>query len=89
MNMQCLAHCNPHYILFSLYIANIENIHAGETELFKCGAISVARSMISGTRCDVDKTMEETFMKIAKSNAGAAESGAGHFGILGNYESYQ
>ena len=75
-------------LFFSIYIANIENTHPGATELLKRGAISVVRSKIPGTRCDVDKTMVETFMKHAKSKAGAGESGAGLSGIHGNYESY-
>ena len=50
-------------------------------------AISIARSMIPGNLCMADKTMEETFMKFAKSRAGAG--GAGLTGILQNFSTYQ
>ena len=53
------------------------------------GAISVARSFIPDNRCAVDKTIEETFMKHAKSDCGAGGSGAGLSGILSSYPSYQ
>ena len=51
--------------------------------------MSVSRSFIPGNRCAVDKTMEETFMKHAKSHSGTGGSGAGITGIAGNYNSYQ
>ena len=44
-------------------------------------------SFIPGNRADVDKTMEETFMKDSKSHGGA--SGAGITGIQRNYDAYQ
>ncbi len=72
---------------FSVYIANIEKTHPGSTDLLERGAISVARSFIPGNRCAVDKTMEETFMRHAKSHGGAGS--AGLTGILTNYNSYQ
>ena len=50
----------------------------------KTGTFSVARSMIPGNRCAVDKTMEETFMKHAKS-----KGGAGLCGLLKNFDAYQ
>ena len=53
---------------FVLFLQNIEKTHKGATELLKRGAISVARSFIPGNRCQVDETMEETFMKNAKSH---------------------
>lgn len=37
-------------------------------DLLNKGAIGVARSLIPGSLCAVDKTMEETFMKFAKSS---------------------
>ena len=55
---------------FSLFSVNIEKTHPGATELLKLGAISVARSFIPANRCAVDKTIEETFMRHAKSQAG-------------------
>ncbi|XP_046346792.1 uncharacterized protein LOC124127441 [Haliotis rufescens] len=71
---------------FSTFIANIETSHPGATDLMKRGAISVARSFIPGNRCAVDKTMEETFMRHAKSHGGA---GAGESGVLTNHDAYQ
>jgi len=46
----------------------------------------VARSIIPGNRFDVDKTMEETFMKQAKSRVWG---GAGLMGIANKYNAYQ
>ena len=74
---------------FSAFIANLELSHPGVTEEIKLGVISVARSMIPGNRCAVDKTMEETFMKNAKSKGGAGGSGAGISGISRNPAAYQ
>ncbi|XP_070203645.1 uncharacterized protein [Littorina saxatilis] len=74
---------------FGLFIANIELSHPGSTELLKQGAFSVARSFIPGNRCAVDKTMEETFMRNAKSKGEAAAAGAGLTGIASNYPAYQ
>ena len=50
--------------------------------------MSVARSFISGNRCAVDKTMEETSMRNAKSRSGSG-SGSCITGIAGNYDAYQ
>jgi len=49
--------------MFSIFIANIDQTHPGARELLKLGAFSVARSVVPGCCTDVDKTMEETFMK--------------------------
>ena len=73
--------------MFSIILANIDESHPGAVEMLKQGAFSVARSFIPGNRGDVDKTMEETFMKEAKSHGGA--SGAGITGIQRNYDAYQ
>ena len=73
--------------MFSIMLANIDVTHPGALEMLKQGAFSVARSFIPGCRTDVDKTMEETFMKQAKSHSGAA--GAGVTGITRNYQAYQ
>ncbi|KAL5015504.1 hypothetical protein ScPMuIL_009774 [Solemya velum] len=62
---------------FLVFVANIEDSHPGATDVLQRGAISVARSFIPGNRCSVDKTMEETFMKHAKSHSGAGGIGAG------------
>ena len=45
----------------------IDKTHPGATDLFKKGGIAVARSLITGSLGAVDKTMEESFMKFAKS----------------------
>lgn len=74
---------------FSVYLANIEETHPGATELLQLGAICVARSYTPGNQCPVDKTIEETFMKHAKSHAGAGGRGARVSGLLGNYEAYR
>ena len=71
---------------FSMMLCNIETSHPGATDLLKQGAISVARSFIPGNRADVDKTMEEIFMRHAKSRG---SSGAGMTGLLTNQEAYQ
>ena len=71
---------------YSTYLANIEESHPGATEILKQGAMSVARSIIPGNRFDVDKTMEETFMKQAKSRVWG---GAGLMGIANKYNAYQ
>ena len=69
-----------------MFLCNLESSHPGSTSLLKQGAVSVARSFIPGNRADVDKTMEETFMRHAKSKGG---SGTGITGILTNPEAYQ
>ena len=73
---------------FSLFLVNIEETHPGATELLKLGAISVARSFIPANRCTVDKTIEETFMQHAISQAGSSERGASISCLLNNYEAY-
>ena len=74
---------------FGAILANIDVSHPGAVDLLRRGAISVARSFVSRNRCDVDKTMEETFMKHAKSKGGAGGCGAGVSGLLSNYNTYQ
>ena len=73
---------------FSLFLTNIEETHPGATDLLRLGAISVARSHIPGNLCAVDKTIEETFMRHAKSR-GTGTRGAGVSGLLQNYEAYR
>ena len=59
-------------------------------ELLKMGAFSVARSFAPGSRCAVDKTIEETLMKYGKSKGGMGSgSGFGLGGILNNPSAYQ
>ena len=68
---------------------NIEESHPGATPLLMLGAIGVARSYVPGNLCPVDKTIEETFMRHAKSKSGAGGSGVGVSGLLSNYEAYK
>ena len=69
---------------------NIDESHPGASELLRLGAISVARSFVWGSRCAVDKTIEETIMKHSKSKCGAGSgSGMGLSGITGNENAYQ
>ena len=70
-------------------MANIEESYPRSEVLLKRGAISVARSFIPGNRCAVDKTIEETFMKSAKSRGGMRSGGTGLTGITTNYNAYQ
>lgn len=58
---RCLAWLEVH-------LTNMEKTHPGAKELLTKGAIAVARSMIPGALSAVDKTMEETFMRFAKSS---------------------
>ena len=67
---------------FSVFLANLEESHPGATELLQRGATSVSRSFIPASRSAVDKTMEETFMKHAKSRSGTGASGSGVTGIM-------
>lgn len=74
---------------FSVFLANIDLSLPGAKELLKRGAFSVARSFIPGNRCPVDKTMEETFMRQAKSRGGAGGGSVGITGLLSNAQAYQ
>lgn len=74
---------------YSQYLTNIENTHPGARQLLERGAIGVARSHIPGNLCDVDKTMEETFMRHSKSRGGAGGGGVGMTGLLTSNESSQ
>lgn len=53
---------------FDMFLTNIELSHPGGWDLLSKGAIAVARSLIPGAFAAVDKTMEETFIKFAKSS---------------------
>ena len=50
------------------FLMNIDLSHPGAKELLENGGIAVAQSLIPGALSAVDKTMEETFMKFAKSS---------------------
>ena len=55
-------------VWLDMFLTNIELSHPGAKELLKKGGIAVARSLIPGALSAVDKTMEGTFMKFAKSS---------------------
>ena len=74
---------------FAVFLANIEQTHPGARTLLEKGAFSVARSFIPGNRCQVDKTIEETFMKHSKSHGGTGGCGAGLSGLATDYKAYQ
>ena len=74
---------------YSVFLANIHQTHPRAKDLLKRGAMSVARTYIPGNRCAVDKTMEETFMRHAKSRGGPGTSGTGISGIATNFNAYQ
>ena len=46
----------------------MDKTHPGAKDLLSKGGIAVARSMIPAALSAVDKTMEETFMRFAKSS---------------------
>ena len=73
---------------FAVFLVNIECSRPGATEMLERGAFSVSRPFTPGNRSAVDKTIEETFMKHAKSRGGG-ETGAGLSGILKNQEAYR
>lgn len=54
-------------VWLDVFLSNIDKSHPGAKELLGNGGIAVARSTIPGALSAVDKTMEETFMKFAKS----------------------
>ena len=69
---------------FAVFMANVEETHPGYRALLQNGSFIVARSFVPGSRCPVDKTIEETFMKQSKSHGGAGGCGAGLTGLVNN-----
>ena len=65
---------------------NVNENYPGAEESLKRGEFSVVRSFISGNRCAVDKTIEETFLKDAKRDGCM---GVGISGISNNLKVYQ
>lgn len=51
-----------------IFLTNIDKSHTGARDLLRKGAIALARSFTPGALSAVDKTMEETFMRFAKSS---------------------
>ena len=54
-------------VFYDMFLTNIDLPHPEAKKLLQNGRIAVARSLIPGSLSAVDKTMEETFMKFAKS----------------------
>ncbi len=59
---------NRYLVWLEVHLTNMDKTHPGAKDLLTKGAIAVARSMIPGALSAVDKTMEETFMRFAKSS---------------------
>lgn len=55
-------------VWLEVFLTNIDRSHPGTKELLQKGGIAVARSLIPGSLCAVDKIMEETFKRFAKSD---------------------
>lgn len=58
---------NRYLVWLEAHLTNLEQTHPGAMDLLTKGAIAVARSIMPGALSAVDKTMEETFMRFAKS----------------------
>ena len=78
----------PDLTYLAVFLANINDPHPGAMTLLEIGAVSVARSLIPGNRCAVDKTIEDIIMKRGKSR-GRGGSGVRLSGIMENYIAYQ
>ena len=74
-------------IYFTYFLGNIEASHPGAAEELLNGSISVSRSFVPSSLCQVDKTIEETIMK--HENQASGGKGAGLFGVENNYNVYQ
>ena len=66
---------------------NVDENHEGAEELLKSKAFSVTKPFIPGNIFTTDKTIEETFMKHAKSKGSGMSVGIS--GIDNNPEAYQ
>ena len=66
----------PSLVMMAKNMANIDETHPGNREIFKNGAFSVATSTIPGYHTNEDKTMEGHFMKHSISDIGASRSGS-------------
>ena len=49
-----------------VYLTNLEMTHPGAMSLIDSGVLGAARTFTPGSLCDIDRTMEETFMKFSK-----------------------
>lgn len=74
----------PDMTFFSVYKVNIKSSYPGSTDLLKREAINVARSFIPRSRCDFDKTIEETFMQLNHMEAVELE----YLDFFSNHDAY-
>ena len=51
---------------FEVYLTNLELTHLGAMDLIDSAVLDAARSLIPGSLCDIDRTMERLFTKFAK-----------------------
>ena len=58
--------CLRYLTWFEVFLTNLELTHPGAMSLIDSGVLGAARSFIPGSLCDIDRTMEETFMKYSK-----------------------
>ena len=65
--MHPILSLHRYLVWLEAFLTNIDLSHPGAKDLLKKGGIAVARSLIPGALSAVDKMMEETFMKFAKS----------------------
>ena len=49
-----------------MFLTNLEMTHPGAMSLIDSGVLGAARTFTPGSLCDIDRTMEETFMKFSK-----------------------
>ena len=47
-------------------MTNLELTYPGAVDLIDSSVLGAARTLIPGSLCDINRTMEETFMKFAK-----------------------
>ena len=51
---------------FEVYLTNLELTHLGAINLIGSCVLGTARTLIPESLCDIDRTMEKTFMKFEK-----------------------
>ena len=52
--------------LFEVYLTIVELTHPAAMDLIDSGILEAVCTLTPGSLCDIDKTMEETFMKFSK-----------------------
>ena len=62
-----ITHLFDRYLAWlETFLTNLELTHPGAIDLINKGVLGAARSLIPGSLSDIDRTMEETFMKYSK-----------------------